>query len=116
MSKDALDSTRAISAIVAARVPLPFAELHPYVPDPTPVAIRLDANEAPALLPTLTRDERAAFDAALTSVEPARYPDVRARALRSVLAARSGVDHAQLVIGCGSDEVIAILLASLARP
>jgi histidinol-phosphate aminotransferase len=104
-----------LDALLAARVPAAFAELHPYVPDPTVVAVRLDANEATPLLPTLTKDERAAFDAALASVEPARYPDVRARALRAEIAKSMNVEPEAMVIGCGSDEVISILMSTLAR-
>jgi histidinol-phosphate aminotransferase len=109
-------SDAALRALIAARVPTAIAELHPYVPDPTVVPVRLDANEAPPLLPTLDDAERAAFQQALLAVEPARYPDVRAEKLRRVLAMRCAAHPSQLVIGCGSDEVIAMLLSTLARP
>lgn len=109
-------SDAALRALLAARVPTAISELHPYVPDPTVVPVRLDANEAPPLLPTLDDAERAAWNAALQAVEPARYPDVRAQTLRRLLADRCMSDPSQLVIGCGSDEVIAMLLATLARP
>ena len=46
--------------LIAARGPAAVAELHLYVPDPTVVPVRLDANEAPPLLPTLDDAERAA--------------------------------------------------------
>jgi histidinol-phosphate aminotransferase len=105
-----------LARALAARVPASFSELHAYVPDLAAYPVRLDANEAPALLPTLSDDERAIWHAALAAVEPARYPDVRARALRAALAARLGVREGELTIGCGSDEVIQILLASLCRP
>jgi histidinol-phosphate aminotransferase len=104
-----------LDALLSARVPAAFAELHPYVPDPTVVPVRLDANEATPLLPTLTAEERAAFDAMLASVEPARYPDVRARALRAEIARSMDVEPDAMVIGCGSDEVISILMSTLAR-
>lgn len=109
------DAARAVRALIAARTPPALAELSPYVPDPTPVPVRLDANEAPALLPTLDEAERACFAEALSAVEPARYPDVRATALRAAIASRIGVSGDSLVIGVGSDEVIAILLAALGR-
>jgi histidinol-phosphate aminotransferase len=108
-------SDAVVRALLAARTPSALAELKAYVPDPTKVPIRLDANEAPALLPTLEEDERKIFADALTTIEPARYPDVRANALRDALAGKLGVDRGQLVIGVGSDEVIAILLSTLAR-
>lgn len=108
-------SDAAVRALIRARTPEALAELSAYVPDPAPVEVRLDANEAPALLPTLTVEERACLDEALRSVEPARYPDVRAKALRAALAGKLGVSGEQLVLGVGSDEIIAILLATLAR-
>jgi histidinol-phosphate aminotransferase len=104
-----------LRALLAARTPSALAELKPYVPDPTPVPVRLDANEAPALLPTLTDEERRILHAALTSFEPARYPDVRANALRTALSTKLAVSPDQLVIGVGSDEVIAMLLTTLSR-
>ncbi len=109
-------SREALAALLAARAVPALSELRAYVPDPVVVPVRLDANEAPALLPTLTIEERALWDRTLSAVEPARYPDVRARALRAAVAQREGVDPDGLVLGCGSDEVIAILLATLARP
>lgn len=104
-----------VRALIRARAPEALAELSAYVPDPTPVPVRLDANEAPALLPTLSTEERALLDAAFHAIEPARYPDVRASALRAALSDELGVLGEQLVVGVGSDEIIAILLATLAR-
>ncbi|MGZ3422598.1 MAG: histidinol-phosphate transaminase [Polyangiales bacterium] len=108
-------SEELLRTILAARTPAALSELKPYVPDPTKVPIRLDANEAPALLPTLDDSERALLAEALMSVEPARYPDVRANVLRAAIADKIGVSGDQLVLGVGSDEVIAILLATLAK-
>src|SRR5262245_45977995 len=99
-----------VRALLAGRTPPALAELKAYVPDSTKVAVRLDANEAPALLPTLEPHERALLGEALASIEPARYPEVRATALRDALANKLSVHRDQLVIGVGSDEVIAILL------
>ncbi len=104
-----------LRALLAARTPPALAELKPYVPNPIAAPVRLDANEAPALLPTLDEAERRVLRDALESVEPARYPDVRARALRHALSTKLGVDGDRLVLGVGSDEVIAILLATLGR-
>jgi histidinol-phosphate aminotransferase len=104
-----------LARVLAQRVPAPFSELAPYVPDLAHVPVRLDANEAPALLPTLRPEERALWDEALARVEPARYPDARARALRAAIAEQLHVGEHELTIGCGSDEVIQILLATLAR-
>jgi histidinol-phosphate aminotransferase len=104
-----------LRALLAARANPALAELRPYVPDPAVVPVRLDANEAPALLPTLEAHERAALHDALAAVEPARSPDVRASALRRALAEKLGVDGERLVLGVGSDEIIAILLQTLGR-
>ena len=110
------DHDEVVRALLAARVPESFATLHAYAPDPAPVAVRLDANEAPALLPTLRSEERLVLQQALSAVEPARYPDVRAGRLRGAIAQQLAVGEDQLCIGCGSDEVIAILLSTLGRP
>src|SRR5262249_3270195 len=108
-------SDELLRSILAARANPALSELKPYVPDPTKVPIRLDANEAPALLPTRTESERATLHAALAAVEPARYPDVRAGIVRAALAEHVGVPGEQLVMGVGSDEVIAILLSTLSH-
>jgi histidinol-phosphate aminotransferase len=104
-----------VRALLKARTPRALAELKAYVPDPVKVPIRLDANEAPALLPTLDEHERKLLVDALTAIEPARYPDVRASALRAAVVEKLAVQPEQLVFGVGSDEVIAMLLATLAR-
>jgi len=84
-----------------------------YVPDLRPYQIRLDANEAPALLPAgvLAQLAQAAGEIAWE-----RYPDPTARALRSAIAARVGVTTDEIVVGAGSDELIALLLTVLSRP
>ncbi len=99
----------------------PFAELlrpelrdlTPYAPHSGDYAIRLDSNEAPDLL-----SERAKARLLEVSAETAwrRYPDPAARALRSALAAHSGVTPAEVVAGAGSDELIALLLTALSSP
>lgn len=104
-----------LRSILEARLPAALGELKPYVPDPTKVPIRLDANEAPALLPTLDDHERALLRDALMAVEPARYPDVRANVLRAAIGEKFRIPGDRLVLGVGSDEVIAILLATLGK-
>lgn len=108
-------SDEVVRALLEGRTPRALAELKAYVPDPTKVPIRLDANEAPALLPTLNEREKQILAETLTSIEPARYPDVRANALRDAIASKLDVQRDQLVIGVGSDEVISILLSTLGR-
>jgi histidinol-phosphate aminotransferase len=78
-----------------------------------PNAIKLDANESPYPL------SRAAMEAVareLASVELHRYPDAAALELRKTLAARLGVAVEELLLGNGSDELIALLCATFAEP
>ncbi len=91
-----------------------FAELSSYVPaDPPRVRVRLDANEAPPNESARLRDV-VARAVARTALE--RYPDARARELKSRIAERTGARPEELLVGTGSDEVIALLLTALARP
>ena len=91
-----------------------LASLRAYAPSRPPLgAARLDANECPW---ALDADARRELDEALSRVELHRYPDPRASRLRERLAERTGAHPDDLVIGCGSDEVIALLLGALARP
>jgi histidinol-phosphate aminotransferase len=90
-----------------------LAELSAYLPVQGDFAIRLDANEAPPLLGAAAR-ARLAEVAAQTVWE--RYPDARATELRGSIARRSGVSPEEVLVGVGSDEVIALLLTVLARP
>jgi len=108
-------SDEVVRALLEGRTPRALSELKAYVPDPTKVPIRLDANEAPALLPALHEHEKKLLADALAAIEPARYPDVRANELRDAIAQKLGVNGDQLVIGVGSDEVISILLSTLCR-
>ena len=90
-----------------------LAELSAYVPHPGNYAIRLDANEAPALLSAAAR-ARLAEAAARVSYE--RYPDASVEALRRALATHSQVTPSEVLVGVGSDELIALLLSALSRP
>lgn len=91
----------------------PLRGAPPYVVEPHPNAIKLDANESPYPL------SRAAMEAVaheLAAVELNRYPDAGALALRKLLAARAGVAVEELMLGNGSDELIALLCATFAEP
>lgn len=77
-----------------------------------PGAIRLDANESPWPLP---ESARARIAEVVGGIEYHRYPDIEATAFRRALAARLGARPDELIIGVGSDEVIAVLLTALAR-
>lgn len=87
-----------------------LAEASSYAPAKVERALRLDANEAPEFLSVDAR-ERLARAVGETSWQ--RYPDVRATELRAAIAGRMGVDPESLVIGAGSDEVIALMLSAL---
>ena len=90
-----------------------LASMRSYVPVAAGRAIRLDANESPHALP---REARERLAAELSAIELNRYPDVRATRLRERIAERAGAHPDEIVIGCGSDEVIAMILTALARP
>jgi len=91
----------------------PLRGAPPYVVPAHPNAIKLDANESPYPL------SRAAMDAVareLASADLNRYPDASALELRKLLAARLGVAVEELMLGNGSDELIALLCATFAEP
>lgn len=90
-----------------------LAGLHAYETPQRPAAIRLDANESPW---PLSDAARARIAEALASLPLHRYPDPRATALRAAIAGYAGARPEELVIGAGSDELIAILETALARP
>ncbi len=52
----------------------------------------------------------------VSAVALERYPDPRAGELRAALSDRTGARPEDLVIGTGSDEIIALLATTLARP
>lgn len=92
-----------------------LADLTSYVPShPDGIRVRLDANEAPA-----APEGSAVADVvrrAVSAVPLERYPDARATALKAALARLRGVGEDELLVGSGSDEIIALLLTALARP
>lgn len=90
-----------------------LASLHAYETPADPAPIRLDANESPWPMP---EEARARIASALSSLPLHRYPDPRAGALRDALARYAGAEPGELVIGAGSDELIAILETALAQP
>jgi histidinol-phosphate aminotransferase len=75
--------------------------------------VRLDANEASPHRSTRVRDVVAS---ALASAALERYPDARARELKARIAQRTGARAEEIIVGTGSDEIIAVLLAAIGRP
>src|SRR5262245_12186217 len=90
-----------------------LAELASYVPAAGAYPIRLDANEAP---PLLSPEARTRLDAAMLPTDYCRYPDARAIELRAAIAARCDARPEEILVGTGTDEVIALLLTALDRP
>jgi len=88
--------------------------MHAYAVPRSEGLIKLDAMENPYPLPA---DVRAKIAAAVANVAVNRYPDAAAestkQALRHAFALGDGVE---IVLGNGSDELIAMLTALVARP
>ena len=87
--------------------------MEPYRAHASDAAVRLDANESPLALPA---DVRADLARAATEANLNRYPDILAGELRALIAADLGVRADQILFGNGSDEIIALLCATFARP
>ena len=100
-------------ATLAELVRPELSELSAYAPVAGDFRVRLDANEAPPLLSDRAR-ARLADAAATTSWE--RYPDARSTALRAAIARRMRVSPDEILVGAGSDELIAMLVTALSRP
>ena len=90
-----------------------LADAKPYLPTQGEFRIRLDANEAPSIFEPALRERltRAFGELALE-----RYPDATAKKLREAVAERLGVDPGELLMGVGSDEILALLVTALAKP
>jgi histidinol-phosphate aminotransferase len=76
--------------------------------------VKLDAMENPYPLPQSLREELAAV---LARVEVNRYPTPSPQKLRDAIARRMNVPAGmEVLLGNGSDELIAMLITALARP
>lgn len=84
-----------------------------YDVPPVTAPARLHANECPEPWPDEVMDGVAQ---AIRDVELGRYPDTSGRTLRRVLGERHGCDPDRIVLGNGSDEIIAFLLTALSGP
>jgi len=94
---------------VLAAVRLAVRELAGYKADTTPAEVVLDANECAFPLPD---DLRQAIDRKVAAIDLRRYPDAEQRLLKRALGERLGLDPAGLVVGNGSDELIALLITA----
>lgn len=90
-----------------------LVQLAAYRTPPDPPPIKLDANESPWPLPS---EARARLAESLAEAPLHRYPDLSAREVKRLLAARLGARPEELVLGVGSDEVIGMLMAALGQP
>jgi histidinol-phosphate aminotransferase len=90
-----------------------LAELRSYEPRAGAFAVRLDANEAPSLL---SAEAAAELGRAMIPQAFSRYPDARAAELRKAIADQCEASPDEILVGTGSDEVIALLLTALDRP
>lgn len=89
-----------------------LADFKPYTPDGGTYRVRLDANEAPSLFPAELKER---LVRAVSGIPFERYPDATERDLRGAVAARLGVAPEEVLLGVGSDELIAILLTALSH-
>lgn len=91
-----------------------LADLTAYVPASHPrLRAKLDANEAPPN-PSPRVADAVARAIGRTALE--RYPDAVAAQLKEAIAQRTGARASELLVGCGSDEVLSLTLTALARP
>jgi histidinol-phosphate aminotransferase len=89
----------------------PLRELGMYDVEPADASLaRLHANECPEPWPVEVMD---AVADTVRAVELGRYPDTSGRKLRALLGQRFGCEPDRVVLGNGSDEVIAMLLLAL---
>lgn len=87
-----------------------LAALEVYDVEPSRAPSRMHANECPEPWPA---DVSAALAEVVGALELNRYPDTSGRTLRRVLAERHGCDPDRVVLGNGSDEIIAMLITAL---
>ncbi|HVH97332.1 MAG TPA: histidinol dehydrogenase, partial [Enhygromyxa sp.] len=87
-----------------------LGELDVYDVEPSQAPARMHANECPEAWPLEVRE---ALAQVVCELELNRYPDTSGRTLRRVLAERHRCDPDRIVLGNGSDEIIAMLLTAL---
>ncbi|MBK8169985.1 MAG: histidinol-phosphate transaminase [Sandaracinaceae bacterium] len=75
--------------------------------------VKLDANESAC---PLSEEARRKLGDALAAVDGRRYPDPRAEKVRALVAKQLGARPEELVLGSGSDEIIALLSTALSAP
>jgi histidinol-phosphate aminotransferase len=102
------------AALVEALVRPEIRALSAYEVAKAPDMVKLDAMENPYPLP---EDAKSRLGTALARVPINRYPDGGAEAVRAALRGTLGIGDAWgVLLGNGSDELIQIITATLARP
>lgn len=100
------------SAIVESRVSKVIRDISPYsVPD-IDCKIQLDGNESPFGLPD---EVQAKVDRAIKEVSVNRYPDPEAQRLIELISKVSEFSSEGILLGNGSDELIGMLITTLAN-
>ncbi len=89
------------------KLPEKLLNIEPYDPSVDKFDVKLDANENAV---TVDREVQARISEALAKVELNRYPDPRASGLRKATAGVFGVAPENIGCGCGSDEILSILM------
>jgi histidinol-phosphate aminotransferase len=103
-----------LAALAAPRMApgaTPTGAVGPAAPEPAASPIALDSNEnpygpSPRALAAMTRSQAIA----------SRYPDAREQQLREAIARLHGVEPEQVVLGCGSGEVLKMADAAFLAP
>lgn len=91
-------------------LPQRINSIEEYTPSEAIYAVRLDANECPFNVPPEILKQ---FQTAVENIDFNRYPDSCAKALISEFCAVFGCRPECTVAGCGSDELISLLLNTL---
>jgi histidinol dehydrogenase len=108
----ALASGAGVEAPPSLRTRATLAPIERYVPKRPPCAIDLtDNTNLFGVPPSVARLLESPPPAAIT-----RYPSPYADALRGALAGRSGVQVAEVVTGCGSDDVLDATFRAFGEP
>ena len=108
VDKMTFDSNVPYSALLRPEL----SDLKAYLPDQNNYKVRLDANEAP---PFQSEYVYRRLNEVAASVIWERYPDPSALELREALANRCGALADEVLVGVGSDELIALLLTALSQ-
>lgn len=107
-------STREAAGVVAAVLRPEIRALSAYAVAHAEGMIKLDAMENPFALPAAIRAKIASV---VADVPVNRYPDGAARAVKAALRSTLSLpDSVGLILGNGSDELIQIITAALAKP